>query len=124
MGLGMALHEESVMDREFGDYLNHDLAQYHFPANADVQEIDAVWIDEDDAAPQPDGLQGHRRDRHRRHRGGDRQRGLPRHRRARPRAADPARPRARPVILITGATGNIGGATLEALAPKATRCAP
>ena len=26
MGLSMALHEESVMDREFGDFLNHDLA--------------------------------------------------------------------------------------------------
>jgi len=30
-GMSMALHEESVLDREFGDYLNHDLAQYHIP---------------------------------------------------------------------------------------------
>jgi len=48
MGLGMALLEEGVMDREFGDYLNHDLAQYHVPVNADVPEIDVSWLDEQD----------------------------------------------------------------------------
>ncbi len=41
-------------------------------------------------ARQPDGRQGHRRDRHGRHRRRDRQRRPPRHRRARPRPADPA----------------------------------
>ncbi|MEA2311758.1 MAG: xanthine dehydrogenase YagR molybdenum-binding subunit, partial [Solirubrobacteraceae bacterium] len=29
MGISMALHEEGIIDREFGDYLNHDFAQYH-----------------------------------------------------------------------------------------------
>jgi xanthine dehydrogenase YagR molybdenum-binding subunit len=58
MGVGMALHEESVMDREFGDYLNHDLAQYHFPANADIEEIEAVWLDEDDGELNPMGSKG------------------------------------------------------------------
>ena len=58
MGLSMALHEASVMDREFGDYLNHDLAQYHFPANADIEEIDAVWLDEDDGELNPMGSKG------------------------------------------------------------------
>jgi xanthine dehydrogenase YagR molybdenum-binding subunit len=48
MGIGMALLEEGVMDREFGDYLNHDLAQYHMPVNADVPEIDVSWLDEQD----------------------------------------------------------------------------
>jgi xanthine dehydrogenase YagR molybdenum-binding subunit len=57
-GLGMALQEESVMDRQFGDYLNHDLAQYHFPANADIEEIDAVWLDEDDGELNPMGSKG------------------------------------------------------------------
>jgi xanthine dehydrogenase YagR molybdenum-binding subunit len=47
-GMSMALHEESVLDREFGDYLNHDLAQYHIPACADVGTIDVHWIEEDD----------------------------------------------------------------------------
>jgi xanthine dehydrogenase YagR molybdenum-binding subunit len=48
MGMGMALFEESVMDRRYGDYLNHDLAQYHVPANADVADIEVAWIEEDD----------------------------------------------------------------------------
>ena len=48
MGLSMALHEESTIDPEFGDYANHDLASYHIAANADVADIDARWIDEDE----------------------------------------------------------------------------
>jgi xanthine dehydrogenase YagR molybdenum-binding subunit len=58
MGLSMALHEEGVMDREFGDYLNHDLAQYHVPVSADIQEIDAVWVEEDDDELNPMGSKG------------------------------------------------------------------
>ena len=58
MGLSMALLEESVMDREFGDYLNHDLAQYHVPVCADIQEIDAVWVEEDDDQLNPMGSKG------------------------------------------------------------------
>jgi xanthine dehydrogenase YagR molybdenum-binding subunit len=48
MGMGMALLEGSVMDRRFGDYLNHDLAQYHVAANADVPAIEVEWIEESD----------------------------------------------------------------------------
>jgi xanthine dehydrogenase YagR molybdenum-binding subunit len=58
MGLSMALHEESVMDREFGDYLNSDLAGYHVAACADVADIEAVWIDEDDDRLNPMGAKG------------------------------------------------------------------
>jgi xanthine dehydrogenase YagR molybdenum-binding subunit len=58
MGIGMALHEGSVMDREFGDYLNHDLAQYHVPACADIQDIEAAWVDEDDVELNPMGSKG------------------------------------------------------------------
>jgi xanthine dehydrogenase YagR molybdenum-binding subunit len=58
MGLSMALHEESVLDREFGDYLNHDLAQYHVAACADVLDIDAVWLEEDDEHLNPMGAKG------------------------------------------------------------------
>jgi xanthine dehydrogenase YagR molybdenum-binding subunit len=46
------------MDREFGDYLNHDLAQYHMPAHADIEEIDAVWVEEDDGELNPMGSKG------------------------------------------------------------------
>ena len=58
MGLSMALHEESVMDPRFGDYPNHDLAGYHIAAHADVQDIDAVWIDEREPELGPAGAKG------------------------------------------------------------------
>ncbi len=58
MGIGMALHEESIMDVEFGDYLNHDLAQYHVPVNADVPDIEVGWIDEHDEHLNPLGIKG------------------------------------------------------------------
>ena len=48
MGVSMTLHEESVLDLEFGDYLNHDLAQYHIAACADIVDIEAAWLEEDD----------------------------------------------------------------------------
>ncbi|HWF26064.1 MAG TPA: hypothetical protein VG275_11480, partial [Solirubrobacteraceae bacterium] len=54
----MALLEESTMDAQFGNYLNHDLAQYHVPVNADVRDIDATWIDEHDDQLNPMGSKG------------------------------------------------------------------
>jgi xanthine dehydrogenase YagR molybdenum-binding subunit len=57
-GLSMALFEESLMDAEFGDYLNHDLAGYHVAANADVQGIDVSWLDEHDDQLNPLGVKG------------------------------------------------------------------
>jgi xanthine dehydrogenase YagR molybdenum-binding subunit len=58
MGMSMALHEESVLDHEFGDYLNHDLAQYHIASCADALDIDALWIDEQDSELNPMGSKG------------------------------------------------------------------
>ncbi|TMR03126.1 xanthine dehydrogenase family protein molybdopterin-binding subunit [Actinomadura soli] len=58
MGVGMALLEESVMDEEFGDFLNRDLAQYHVPACADVRDIDAAWVEESDPHLNPMGSKG------------------------------------------------------------------
>lgn len=58
MGVSMALHEESVMDREFGDYLNHDFAQYHVACCADIESMDAVWVEEEDENLNPMGSKG------------------------------------------------------------------
>lgn len=58
MGLSMALHEESVLDPRFGDYVNHDFAEYHIATNADVGTIDVTWIDEDDPHVNPMGAKG------------------------------------------------------------------
>src|ERR1700709_2221400 len=58
MGLGMALLEESVLDREDGDYLNPDLAHYHIPVNAHIPRVEAHWIDEEDPHLNPMGSKG------------------------------------------------------------------
>jgi xanthine dehydrogenase YagR molybdenum-binding subunit len=58
MGLGMALMEETVLDEEFGDFLNHDLAQYHIATCADAEDIEAVWLDEEDPHLNPMGSKG------------------------------------------------------------------
>ena len=58
MGLSMALHEASVLDPHFGDFVNHDFAEYHIATNADVGSIDVTWIDEEDAHVNPMGSKG------------------------------------------------------------------
>ncbi len=58
MGLSMALFEESVLDPRFGDYVNHDLADYHVATYADVGSIDVGWVEEDDTAVNPLGAKG------------------------------------------------------------------
>jgi xanthine dehydrogenase YagR molybdenum-binding subunit len=45
-GLSMALHEESVRDRDTGRQLNADFAGYHIAANADVPDIEAGFVDD------------------------------------------------------------------------------
>jgi xanthine dehydrogenase YagR molybdenum-binding subunit len=57
-GLSMALHEASVLDPRFGDYVNHDFAEYHIATNADVGEIDVSWIEEEDPHVNPMGAKG------------------------------------------------------------------
>ena len=49
MGLGMALMEATAVDASAGCFVGLDLAQYHVATCADVLDIDAFWIDEDDA---------------------------------------------------------------------------
>ena len=90
-GIGMALHEETLLDHEFGRIMNANIAEYHVPVNADVHDVDVIFVDEPDALVNPLGIKGVGRDRHRRRCRGHRQRGLPRDRKARPRPADHAR---------------------------------
>ena len=58
MGLSMALHEEALLDPAIGGWLNRDLAQYHFATNADVERIEAYWVDEHDDDLNPMGTKG------------------------------------------------------------------
>ncbi len=58
MGLSMALHEENMLDPRFGDFVHRDLAGYHIAACADVEQIEATWIEEDDSELNPMGAKG------------------------------------------------------------------
>jgi xanthine dehydrogenase YagR molybdenum-binding subunit len=58
MGISGALHEESVRDHRFGHIVTQDLASYHISAHADVQDIDAIWLDEVDEHANPMGARG------------------------------------------------------------------
>lgn len=57
-GIGMALHEASLMDTKLGRFMNHDLAEYHIPVNADVREVDVIFVDEEDTIVNPLGAKG------------------------------------------------------------------
>jgi xanthine dehydrogenase YagR molybdenum-binding subunit len=74
MGVGMALMEESVLDEREGRIVNANLAEYHVPTHADIGVIDVGVVGD--------------ADRHHRCRGGHRQCGLSRDRRAGTRPPD------------------------------------
>lgn len=57
-GIGMALHEEGLFDHRLGRLMNHSLAEYHLPANADIGEIEVIFVDEHDAVVNPLGVKG------------------------------------------------------------------
>ena len=45
-GVGAALTEEVVIDKRMGYFVNHDLAEYHVAVNADIPDIEAVFLPE------------------------------------------------------------------------------
>jgi xanthine dehydrogenase YagR molybdenum-binding subunit len=45
-GIGMALHEETVIDHKLGRIMNANFAEYHVPVNADVHDIKVIFVDE------------------------------------------------------------------------------
>ena len=57
-GIGMALHEETVFDHKLGRIMNANIAEYHVPVNADVQDIKVIFVDEPDAIINPLGIKG------------------------------------------------------------------
>jgi xanthine dehydrogenase YagR molybdenum-binding subunit len=52
-GLSAALHEESLVDERYAQFINNDLAGYHVPAHADVVDVDAVFLPELDDKADP-----------------------------------------------------------------------
>ncbi|MFJ9030430.1 xanthine dehydrogenase family protein molybdopterin-binding subunit [Streptomyces sp. NPDC102274] len=57
-GISMTLHEAGVIDNRIGQIVNHDLAGYHFAANADIGSVEAHWIDSVDPYTNPLGTKG------------------------------------------------------------------
>jgi xanthine dehydrogenase YagR molybdenum-binding subunit len=57
-GIGMALHEETLIDHEFGRIMNANIAEYHVPVNADVHDIEVIFVEEPDALVNPMGIKG------------------------------------------------------------------
>ena len=52
-GVGAALIEDVVIDKRYGYFVNHDLAEYHVPVHADIPAIDAVFLPELDDKSNP-----------------------------------------------------------------------
>ena len=57
-GIGMALHEETLVDHNFGRVMNANIAEYHVPVNADVHDIEVIFVDEPDDIVNPLGIKG------------------------------------------------------------------
>jgi xanthine dehydrogenase YagR molybdenum-binding subunit len=57
-GLGMVLSEEAIFDDKFGRYVNGNFADYHVPVNADIHQMEAIFIDKPDPIINPIGTKG------------------------------------------------------------------
>ena len=57
-GIGMALEEESVIDHAFGRIMNHSFGEYHVAVNADIHDIDVIFVEEPDEIVNPLGVKG------------------------------------------------------------------
>jgi xanthine dehydrogenase YagR molybdenum-binding subunit len=57
-GIGMALHEEAVIDHRYGRVINHNFAEYHVPVHADVPNIEVIFVDEREEHLNPLGVKG------------------------------------------------------------------
>jgi len=57
-GIGVALHEETLIDHQFGRVMNANIAEYHVPVNADVHDIQVIFVDEQDDIVNSLGIKG------------------------------------------------------------------
>jgi xanthine dehydrogenase YagR molybdenum-binding subunit len=57
-GIGMALMEQTIVDRNSGRIANGSLADYLMPVNADLPAVDVIFVDEDDPHVNPLGVKG------------------------------------------------------------------
>lgn len=57
-GISKALHEETILDHQFGKYMNPNLAEYHIPVHADINELEVVFVEENDKFVNDLGVKG------------------------------------------------------------------
>lgn len=57
-GIGMALMEDMVVDHRFGRPINNNFADYHVPVNADIPNIDVLFVNKKDPYINPIGSKG------------------------------------------------------------------
>ena len=57
-GIGQAFTEETVVDHRMGRIVNSSLAEYHVPVNADIQQLEAFFVEERDDKVNPLGVKG------------------------------------------------------------------
>jgi xanthine dehydrogenase YagR molybdenum-binding subunit len=57
-GIGMALQEATEIDHRYGRIMNPNLQHYHVPVNADVHEVETLFVEEEDAIVNPLGVKG------------------------------------------------------------------
>lgn len=57
-GIGMALLEQAEWDSRLGRVMNANLAEYLVPVNADIQELDAIFVPSEDKTFNPLGAKG------------------------------------------------------------------
>ena len=57
-GIGMALEEEGMLDDNVGRFMNHNYAEYHVPVNADIHDIEVIFVPEHDEVVNPLGAKG------------------------------------------------------------------
>jgi xanthine dehydrogenase YagR molybdenum-binding subunit len=57
-GVSSALHEATEIDPRRAAYVNRDLADYLIPVNADIQQLEVIFVPEEDARVNPLGVKG------------------------------------------------------------------
>jgi xanthine dehydrogenase YagR molybdenum-binding subunit len=57
-GIGMALTEATEIDHRYGRIMNPNLQHYHVPVNADIHEVETMFVEEDDKVVNPLGVKG------------------------------------------------------------------
>jgi xanthine dehydrogenase YagR molybdenum-binding subunit len=58
MGIGMALMEEAIIDHRYGRLVNNNFADYHVAVQADIPQVEALFVNKPDPYLNPMGAKG------------------------------------------------------------------